>query len=135
MDVPSSSPSVAVISEDEESSRASEEKGDKNTVFYIGADGTEKKLEITIIKDYDEQQLEMWKRMAAEDGGHMMMDLDLPKSANGRVKTGRTKLRPSNLERGHNRPQEWLNPNLKIPEKMTYFVKKETAGENLTQRV
>ena len=100
------------------------DKEEQNTVSYLGADGKEKKLEITIIKDYDEEQLKMWKQMSDTDDFNYF---DEPS------RTGRRKLRPSNLERGHNRPDEWLNPDMKEQDKMTYKIKMEQANTEQRQ--
>ena len=36
--------------------------------------------------------------------------------------------RPNSVT-GHNRPNEWLNPNLKTPDKLTYMVKEKITEE------
>jgi hypothetical protein len=108
-----------------EEERMEETRGERNTISYLGVDGKEKKIDITIMRDYNEEQLNLWKRMIADDGDDMMDDGPVQMSA--RPKT--EKKRPANFIIGHNRPDEWLNPDLKTQDKLTYKVIDEVAEE------
>jgi hypothetical protein len=115
-----------------EEERTGETRGERRTISYLGVDGKEKKVEITIIKDYDEEQLKLWKRMSADDAGDDFMMDDGPAQMLPLMPTARPqteKKRQSNFEIGYNRPEEWLNPDLKTQDKMTYKVKDGVSEE------
>jgi hypothetical protein len=128
-------PAADVIGASDEATQKTEEErtaetlGERKTISYLGVDGKEKKVEIIIFKDYDEEQLKLWKRTCNDDDDDFMMDDGpaqmLPLMPSARPKS--EKKRPSHFEIGHNRPEEWLNPDLKTQDKMTYKVKDGVA--------
>jgi hypothetical protein len=106
----------------------------KKVAHFVEGDDEEdakKSTEVTITAEYDEDQLRMWKSMSAINSSDVMgrpqeMLPLMPSARPEKVK------RPIvNKERAFNRPEEWLNPNLKAPEKLTYFVKRESLGPEI----
>jgi hypothetical protein len=127
-------PAADAIASDEAAKKTEEEEsvetgGERKSVFYRGADGKEKNVEITIFKEYDEEQLNLWKSMSALDydmGDRPAQMLPLMPTA----RPPKERKLPSNCEIGHNRPDGWLNPDLKTPDKLTYTMKDEVVEES-----
>ena len=71
---------------EESGEKAGEPGGERKSISIVGADGKEKKIEFTIHKDYNDEQLKLWKSLSALDSYDFMEDAGMP--------TGRKKMAP-----------------------------------------
>ena len=105
---------------------------ERRSIAFTGADGKEKQVEITIFKDYNEEQLQLWKSMSAIDDD---IAVEKPVQVLPLLPEARpnmpAKKRPSNSIVGHNRPEEWLNPDMKEIGKMTYKTKEDVERDDV----
>jgi len=105
---------------------------ERRSIVFTGADGKEKQVEITIFKDYNEEQLQLWKSMSAIDDD---IAVEKPVQVLPLIPEARpnmpAKKRPSNSIVGHNRPDEWLNPDMKEIGKMTYKTKEDVERDDV----
>jgi hypothetical protein len=106
-------------------------KTKKISIVTEARDGQKRTTEVTIISDYDQDDLSMWKSMSVVDGSFMEEVSDRPRDMLPLVpipspKKEEEKPSPQHNQRGFQRPDDWVefgHPNKRSPVKVTYKAK------------
>jgi UBX domain len=107
-------------------------KGKKKiSIVTEGRDGQKRTTEVTVIQDYDEDDLSMWKSMSALNGSFMEEVSDRPRDMLPLVpspspKKEEEKPAPQHNHRGFHRPDDWVefgHPQKRSPVKINYKTK------------